>query len=121
MAVPSSPSENGTLIYYGAEGFSGLYVQSASFASSYNNKDEAADEDGITRSFRQSDGRVQVSIEGFLLDGESPPAVGSMATYSSYSTGSLTNIIVTDVTERTANKGWVTVSISGIAFEGITS
>lgn len=121
MAVPTSPAEHGTLIYYGTEDFSGLYVQSASFSSKYANNDEAQDEDGITRSFRQSDGRVDVSFEGFLLNGESAPQVGTMATYASHTTGSLSNIIITDVTERTANKGWTTVSITGIAFEGIAS
>lgn len=121
MAVPASPSEHGTLIYYGTEDYTGLYVQSASFSSKYANNDEAADQDGITRSYRQSDGRVEVSFEGFLLNGGDAPTVGEMATYSSHSTGSLTNIIITDVTERTANKGWVTISVTGIAFEGISA
>lgn len=121
MAVPSSPAEHGTLIYYGTEGYTGLYVQSASFSSKYANNDEGADEDGITRTYRQSDGRVDVSFEGFLLNGSSAPVVGTMATYSSHSTGELTNIIINDVTERTANKGFVTISVTGVAFEGISS
>lgn len=119
MATPTSPVEHGTLIYYGAEGYEGLYIQSATFASKHKNQDMAEDEDGITRTVRLSNGSVDVSFEGFLLDGSTAPVVGVMATYSSHTTGSLTNIIVLDVTERTSNKGFVTISVSGVALEGI--
>lgn len=121
MPVPTSPSEHGTLIYWGAEGYTGLYVTSATFSVKYNTNEEAADEDGITRTLRQSDGRVEVSIEAMLLNGSSPPEPGEMMTYSSHTTGELTNLICMDVSERTGNKSFVTVSISATAFEGISA
>jgi hypothetical protein len=118
MAYPSD-TDYGVAVYRGAEAYSGMYVQSATFSQGYNNTDYAKDHQGTTKAMHQGDAKVDVSFEALVFEGTTPPKAGDEITYTSFLTGSLTNIIVTKADLRTENTGYARYSVTGESIAGI--
>lgn len=122
MATPTSPAANGVAIVYGTNTFAGLFVTDFDAESAFENKDTAADENGITQTVRFSSGVVNVNISGMIKEsGFTALQPGSQISYDCGEiAGSLSNIIVDSVTVRGQQKGFRTVAIRGTAYEDIT-
>lgn len=119
MAYPDD-IDHGVAIYRGAEDYSGLYVQSATFSQSYNNVDYGRDHTGQTYAVHQGDAKVDVTLDALVFEGTTVPKAGDKITYSSFMTGELTNIIVLKADLRTENTGWSRYSITGEAWPNVT-
>jgi hypothetical protein len=122
MATPSSPQSHGVAIVYGTNTYAGLYVTDFDAESGFENKDTAADEDGVTKTVRYSSGTVGVTINGLIKEtGFSALQPGSKISYDCGEVaGNLSNILVDSVTVRGQQKGWRSVSIRGTAYESIS-
>lgn len=104
-----------------------LFVQSFSVSSGFNNEDTVQNEAGITVTHRLDDRKTSLSVDG-ICKAATVPALGAEITFtintsSSYNGGiaaaSFTGI-VTKVDEKSQNKGFCSVSVEAIAYEGIT-
>ncbi len=119
MAYPAD-NDYGVAVYRGAESYAGMYIQSATFTQGYNNTDYARDNQGTTRAMHQGDAKIDVSFEALVFEGTVPPKAGDMITYTSFLTGSLSNIIVTKADLRTENTGYSRYSCTGEAYPNIS-
>lgn len=120
MAYPAD-TDYGVAVYRGAEDYAGMYVQSASFSQGYGNTDYAKDNAGTTKAMHQGDAKTDVSIDALVFEATTPPEAGDVITYTSFLTGSMTNIILTKVDLRTENTGYSRLSMTGEAYAGIPS
>lgn len=118
MAYPDD-IDHGVALYRGAESYAGMYVQSASFSQSFNNVDYAKDATGTTLAIHQGDAKVDVSMDALVFEDTTPPKPGDVMTYSSFLTGSLTNIIVMKADLRTENAGYSRYTVTGESYPEI--
>lgn len=118
MAYPAD-TDHGVALWRGAEGYAGMYVQSASFSMGFNNTDYAKDASGTTKAKHQGDAKIDVSFDALIFDGTTPPTPGAVITYTSELTGSLTNIIVDKADLRTENTGYSRYTVTGESINGI--
>lgn len=118
MAFPAD-TDHGVALWRGADGYAGMYVQSASFSQSFNNTDYGKDASGTTKSKHQGDAKVDVSFDALVFTGTTPPVPGQVITYNSNLTGSLTNIIVDKADLRTENTGYSRYTVTGESIAGI--
>lgn len=104
-----------------------LFVQSFSVSSGFNNEDTVQNEAGVTVTHRLDDRKTTLSVDGICKTG-TVPTLGSEITFtvntsSSYN-GGIANAtftgVVTKVDEKAQNKGFTSVSVEAIAYEGIT-
>jgi hypothetical protein len=120
---------NGTTCIYGiANGtFGNLFVQSYSLSSSFNAEATVVDETGLTKTHRLDDRKSELSVEG-IAKTSSIPELGAVLTFtlntlSAYPSGSASASFVgtiTKIDDKGSNKGFTTVSITAIDYEGIT-
>jgi len=120
---------NGTTCIYGiANGtFGNLFVQSYSLSSSFNAEATVVDETGLTKTHRLDDRKSELSVEG-IAKTSSIPVLGAVLTFtlntlSAYPSGSASASFVgtiTKIDDKGSNKGFTTVSITAIDYEGIT-
>jgi hypothetical protein len=120
---------NGTSCIYGigAGTVANLFVQSFSVSSGFNNEDTVQNEAGVTVTHRLDDRKTTLSVEGIVKVG-TIPALGSTLSFttntnSAYPAGSASTSfsgVVTKVDEKSQNKGFCSVSIEAIDYEGIT-
>jgi hypothetical protein len=120
---------NGTTCIYGiANGtFGNLFVQSYSLSSSFNAEATVVDETGLTKTHRLDDRKSELSVEG-IAKTSSIPVLGAVLTFtlntlSAYPSGSASATFVgtiTKIDDKGSNKGFTTVSITAIDYEGIT-
>ena len=120
---------NGTTCIYGiANGtFGNLFVQSYSLSSSFNAEATVVDETGLTKTHRLDDRKSEITIEG-IAKSASIPQLGAVLTFtlntnSAYPSGSASAsgvFVITKVDDKGQNKGFTSVSITGIDYEGIT-
>lgn len=111
----------------GAGQFASLFVQGYSVSSGFNNTGTVVDEQGVTRTARYDDRRTEISIDG-VAKATTIPQLGAALTFtaktaSAYPGGSASvsfSGVVTKVDDRGSSKGFVTVTITGESFEGIT-
>jgi hypothetical protein len=104
-----------------------LFVQSFSVSAGFNNEDTVQDENGLTKTHRLDDRKTTLSIEGIVKVG-TVPVLGATITFAintnaSYTAGTAVSSftgIVTKVDEKSQNKGFVSVSIEAVDYEGIT-
>ena len=103
-----------------------LFVQSFSVSAGFNNEDTVQDETGLTKTHRLDDRKTTLSVEGIVKIGTVPTLGGTITfainTNVSYTAGSATSSftgIVTKVDEKSQNKGFVSVSIEAVDYEGI--
>lgn len=120
---------NGTSCIYGiANGtFGNLFVQSYSLSSSFNAEATVVDETGLTKTHRLDDRKSELSVEG-IAKTSSIPVLGAVLTFtlntlSAYPGGSASASfvgVITKVDDKGQNKGFTSVSITAIDYEGIT-
>jgi hypothetical protein len=119
---------NGTSCIYGINGtVANLFVQSFSVSSGFNNEDTVQNEAGITVTHRLDDRKTSLSVDGICKSG-TVPVLGATITFtantsSSYNGGTASTSfsgVVTKVDEKAQNKGFTSVSVEAIAYEGIT-
>ena len=103
-----------------------LFVQSFSVSAGFNNEDTVQDETGLTKTHRLDDRKTTLSIEGICKTG-TVPVLGAtinftINTSSAYPAGSASTSfagIVVSVSEKSANKGFTSVSVEAVDYEGI--
>ena len=120
---------NGTTCIYGiANGtFGNLFVQSYSLSSSFNAEATVVDETGLTKTHRLDDRKSELTVEG-IAKTSSIPVLGAVLTFtlntlSAYPSGSASASFsgtITKIDDKGSNKGFTTVSITAIDYEGIT-
>jgi hypothetical protein len=119
---------NGTTCIYGVAGtVANLFVQSYSLSSSFNSEAMVVDETGITKTHRLDDRKSEITIEG-IAKTSSVPVLGATITFtvntlSAYPSGSASVSfagVVTKVDDKGTNKGFTSVTVTAVDFEGIT-
>ena len=120
---------NGTSCIYGIGSgtVANLFVQSFSVSSGFNNEDTVQNEGGVTVTHRLDDRKTTLSIDGICKTG-TVPVLGTTITFttntsSAYGGGTASTTfsgVVTKVDEKSANKGFCSVSIEAVDYEGIT-
>jgi hypothetical protein len=119
---------NGTTCIYGVAGtVTNLFVQSYSLSSSFNAEAMVVDETGITKTHRLDDRKTEITIEGIAKTTTMPVLGTTIAftvnTLSAYPAGSASvsfSGVITKIDDKGSNKGFTSVSITAIDFEGIT-
>ena len=119
---------NGTTCVYGIAGtVTNLFVQSYSLSSSFNAEAMVVDETGITKTHRLDDRKSELTVEG-ICKTSSVPVLGAALSFtvntaSAYPSGSASASFVgtiTKIDDKGSNKGFTSVSVTAIDFEGIT-
>jgi hypothetical protein len=119
---------NGTTCVYGIAGtVSNLFVQSYSLSSSFNSEAMVVDETGITKTHRLDDRKSEITIEG-IAKTSSIPILGATISFtantaSAYPAGSASASfqgVITKVDDKGTNKGFTSVTVTAIDFEGIS-
>jgi hypothetical protein len=120
---------NGTSCIYGIGSgtVANLFVQSFSVSAGFNNEDTVQNEAGVTVTHRLDDRKTTLSIDGICKTG-SVPVLGASLTFttntsSAYTAGSASTTftgVVTKVDEKSQNKGFCSVSVEAVDYEGIT-
>jgi hypothetical protein len=119
---------NGTTCIYGVAGtVTNLFVQSYSLSSSFNADETVVDETGITKTHRMDDRKSELTVEGIAKTSSMPVLGGTLAftlnTLSAYPAGSASvsfSGVITKIDDKGSNKGFTSVSITAIDYEGIT-
>ena len=119
---------NGTTCLYAISGtVSNLFVQSYSLSSSFNAEATVVDEAGLTKTHRLDDRKSEITIEG-IAKTTSIPVLGATITFtvntlSAYPNGTASVSfagVVTKVDDKGTNKGFTSVTVTAVDFEGIT-
>jgi hypothetical protein len=118
----------GTTCVYGIAGtVANLFVQSYSLSSSFNADVTVVDETGITKTHRMDDRKSELTIEGIAKTSTMPILGATLAftvnTASAYPAGSASvsfSGVITKIDDKGSNKGFTSVSITAIDYEGIT-
>jgi hypothetical protein len=119
---------NGTTCVYGIAGtVANLFVQSYSLSSSFNSEAMVVDETGITKTHRLDDRKSEITIEG-IAKTSSIPILGATISFtantaSAYPAGSASASfqgVITKVDDKGTNKGFTSVTVTAIDFEGIS-
>jgi hypothetical protein len=119
---------NGTSCVYGIAGtVTNLFVQSYSLSASFNNEAMVISEAGLTVTHRLDDRKTEITIEGIAKTG-SIPTLGATLTFtvntsSAYPAGSASASftgVITKVDDKGSNKGFTSVSVTAVDFEGIS-
>jgi hypothetical protein len=119
---------NGTTCLYAISGtVSNLFVQSYSLSSSFNAEAMVVDEAGLTKTHRLDDRKSEITIEGIAKTSSVPQLGATLAftvnTAAAYPAGSASvsfSGVVTKVDDKGSNKGFTSVSVTAVDFEGIT-
>ena len=119
---------NGTSCVYGIGSgtVANLFVQSFSVSAGFNNEDTVQDENGLTKTHRLDDRKTTLSIDGIVKVG-TVPVLGATITFAintnaSYTAGAATSSftgVVVKVDEKSQNKGFCSVSVEAVDYEGI--
>jgi len=120
---------NGTSCIYGIGSgtVANLFVQSFSVSSGFNNEDTVQNEGGVTVTHRLDDRKTTLSLDGICKTG-TVPVLGTTISFttntsSAYGGGTASTTfsgVVTKVDEKSQNKGFCSVSIEAVDYEGIT-
>jgi hypothetical protein len=119
---------NGVTCVYGIAGtVTNLFVQSYSLSSSFVSDVTVVDEAGITKTHRLDDRKSEITIEGIAKTSTMPILGATLAftvnTASAYPAGSASASFsgtITKIDDKGSNKGFTSVSITAIDYEGIT-
>jgi hypothetical protein len=120
---------NGTSCIYsiGSGTIANLFIQSFSVSSGFNNEDTVQNEAGVTVTHRLDDRKTTLSVDGICKTG-TVPVLGAVLTFTTntssvYTSGSATATftgVVTKVDEKSVNKGFCSVSVEAVDYEGIS-
>jgi hypothetical protein len=119
---------NGVTCVYGIAGtVTNLFVQSYSLSSSFNADVTVVDETGVTKTHRLDDRKSEITIEGIAKTSTMPILGATLAftvnTASAYPAGTASASFsgtITKIDDKGSNKGFTSVSITAIDYEGIT-
>jgi len=119
---------NGVTCVYGIAGtVTNLFVQSYSLSSSFVSDVTVVDEAGVTKTHRLDDRKSEITIEGIAKTSTMPILGATLAftvnTASAYPAGSASASFsgtITKIDDKGSNKGFTSVSITAIDYEGIT-
>lgn len=119
---------NGTSCIYGINGtVANLFVQSFSVSAGFNNEDTVQDEGGLTKTHRLDDRKTTLSIDGICKTGSVPQLGATLSftvnTSSAYPAGVASTSfsgVITSVSEKSVNKGFTSISVEAVDYEGIT-
>jgi hypothetical protein len=119
---------NGVTCVYGIAGtVTNLFVQSYSLSSSFVSDVTVVDEAGITKTHRLDDRKSEITIEGIAKTSTMPILGATLAftvnTASAYPAGTASASFsgtITKIDDKGSNKGFTSVSITAIDYEGIT-
>jgi hypothetical protein len=119
---------NGTTCIYGIAGTaSNLFVQSYSLSSSFNAEAMVVDEAGITKTHRLDDRKSEITIDGIAKTATMPVLGAALSftvnTASAYPAGSASAAFagtITKIDDKGSNKGFTSVTITAVDYEGIT-
>jgi len=119
---------NGVTCVYGIAGtVTNLFVQSYSLSSSFNADVTVVDETGVTKTHRLDDRKSEITIEGIAKTSSMPILGATLAftvnTASAYPAGTASASFsgtITKIDDKGSNKGFTSVSITAIDYEGIT-
>ncbi len=120
MAFPND-TDHGIALWRGVNGYTGMYVQSATFSKEFGTVEYGKDSSGKTKSVHQGDANVKASFDALVFDEAVPPVPGAMITYESYLTGELANFIVMKTELREENTGYSRFSISLESYPDVTT
>jgi len=118
----------GTTCIYGIAGtVTNLFVQSYSLSSSFNAEATVVDEDGLTKTARYDDRKTEITVEG-IAKTSSMPALGAALSFtvntaSAYPAGSASvsfSGTFTKIDDKGSNKGFTSVTITAVDYEGIS-
>lgn len=118
----------GTSCLYAIQGtVANLFVQSYSLSASFNAEATVADETGITKTARYDDRKTEITIDG-IAKTSTMPILGTAITFtvntaSSYPIGAASTTFtgtITKVDDKGSNKGFTSVTITAVDYEGIT-
>lgn len=120
---------NGTSCIYsvGAGAVANVFVQSFSVSAGFNNEDTVQNEAGVTVTHRLDDRKTTLSVDG-IVKTATVPTLGATLTFttntnSAYPAGTASTSfvgVVTKVDEKSVNKGFCSVSIEAVDYEGIS-
>jgi hypothetical protein len=119
---------NGTTCVYGIAGtVTNLFVQSYSLSSSFNAEAMVVDEAGLTKTHRLDDRKTEITIEGICKTSGVPTLGATLAftvnTTSAYPAGAASasfSGVITKIDDKGSNKGFTSVSVTAVDFEGIS-
>ena len=119
---------NGTTCVYGIAGtVANLFVQSYSLSASFNAEAMVVDETGLTKTHRLDDRKTEITIEGICKTTGVPTLGASLSftvnTTSAYPAGAASasfSGVITKIDDKGSNKGFTSVSVTAVDFEGIT-
>jgi hypothetical protein len=119
---------NGVTCVYGIAGtVTNLFVQSYSLSSSFVSDVTVVDEAGITKTHRLDDRKSEITIEGIAKTSTMPILGATLAftvnTASAYPGGTASASFsgtITKIDDKGSNKGFTSVSVTAIDYEGIT-
>ena len=119
---------NGTSCLYAIQGtVANLFVQSYSLSSSFNAESMVVNEAGITVTHRLDDRKSEITIEGIAKTGSIPVLGATLSftvnTASAYPAGGASasfSGVITKIDDKGSNKGFTSVSVTAVDFEGIT-
>ena len=118
----------GTTCIYGVAGtVTNLFVQSYSLTASFNSEAQVADEDGLTKTARYDDRKSELTVEG-IAKTSTMPTLGAVLSFtvntaSAYPSGAASvsfSGTITKIDDKGSNKGFTSVSITAVDYEGIT-
>ena len=119
---------NGTSCLYAIQGtVANLFVQSYSLSSSFNAEAMVVSEAGLTVTQRLDDRKSELTVEG-ICKTTGVPVLGAtisftVNTLSAYPAGTASASFVgtiTKIDDKGSNKGFTSVSVTAVDFEGIT-
>lgn len=120
MAFPTD-TDHGVALWRGVNGYTGMYVQSATFTKEFGTVEYARDASGKTKAVHQGDANVKASFDSLVFDEAVPPVPGQMITYESNLTGSVSNFIVMKTELRSENTGYSRYSITLESYPDVTT
>jgi hypothetical protein len=118
----------GTTCVYGIAGtVSNLFVQSYSLSASFNSEATVVDEDGLTKTARYDDRKTELTVEG-ICKTSGVPVLGAALTFtvntaSAYPAGSASTSFsgtITKIDDKGSNKGFTSVSVTAVDYEGVS-
>ena len=120
MAFPDD-TDHGVALWRGVEGYTGMYVQSATASKSFETTEYAKDETGKTIAVHQGNSKIDANWDALIFDEAVPPVPGAMISYTSYLTGAVANYIVLKTELRSENTGYSRFSITLEAYPEVTT
>jgi hypothetical protein len=120
MAYPDD-IDHGVALWKGVNGSNSAgYVQSSSFKKGYETVLNGKDESGLTKTISQGNANTKGSFEMLVFESSTPPTPGSIITFESHLTGSVTGWIVMDVDAKESNTDYTRVTVSVEYWNGLS-